>query len=613
MKNILLLIVILMFSMHGISQTGPGGIGKNDGTSNLDIWLSDTMKYTDAGVTLAGDDDAVQQWNDVSGNSNDAIQTVSSLKPVNKTNALNSYSTVEFTSDRYTVNYSINPSTNSDITIIAVVDHNTALNSPYSKVFGHDDGNYDRAVGFDDRCSPSTFNYADGRTINGISCFATPSANTPFVFSVNYTANTFSGWFDGDKLVNSSTVVNGEGDALLYLGCISPSYHEYWDGHIAEFILYSRSLNEVEQIIIQNHLAAKYGTTLSANNKYVGDDASKGEYDYNVIGIGTESSGSHTESNDGVGLTITAVSGFGIGDYLIAGNWTKTNHSNNTDVGGPASLDARWNRIWYFDVTDAGTAYTVDISFDFSDANISLSPGIASNYKLLWRSGQSGNWADAASSITPTVIGDKVTFSGVSLTNGDGYYTIGTFDYINSTLPIEWVSFDAEKQDAGVSLEWQTASETNNYFFTIEHSKDINSWEELAKIKSAGNSSSLTPYFFLDKKPYEGISFYRLKQTDFDGKQSYSTIRIINYLPVNNNIIIFPNPSSNQIIIKGNEQELLNITIYNTLGQNVTNDIKQVSKSKDQRVIDLRSLQDGLYFIKTQTSVIKLSKVAKGK
>ena len=611
MKKLVFIIMILMISQIGISQTGPGGIGKNDGTSNLDIWLSDTMKYTDAGVTLAGNGDAVQQWNDVSGNGNHAIQTISSLQAINNTNALNSFSTTEFSNDRYTISYSINPSTNSDITIIAVVDHNTALNSPYSKVFGHDDGDYDRAVGFDDRCSGQSFNYTNGNNINGISCFATPSANTPFVFSANYTANTFTGWYNGDKLVNSSTVQNGDGLTELYLGSIDNVYYEYWDGLIAEFILYSRSLNDLEQIIIQNHLAAKYGTTLSSNDKYAGDDASKGDYDYNVIGIGTESSGSHTESNDGVGLTITAVSGFGNGDYLFAGNWSKDNYSNNTDVGGPASLDARWNRIWYFDVTDAGTAYTIDISFDFSDAGISQSPGTATNYKLLWRSGQSGNWADAASSITPTVSGDKVTFSGVSLTNGEGYYTLGTYDYVGSTLPIEWLSFAVEKQDGGVSLKWQTAAEINNNFFTIEHSTDKNHWVKLAEIKSQVSSSTFHSYSYLDESPTQGTSYYRIKQTDFDGKQSYSAIRAIDYMPVSNKITVFPNPANSRIIIKGPEKELLHFIIYDALGRNVTNEIEQKSKSKNQRIVDLSNLQNGLYFIKFQSSVIKLSKAYK--
>lgn len=89
-------------------------------------------------------------------------------------------------------------------------------------------------------------------------------------------------------------------------------------------------------------------------------------------------------------------------------------------------------------------------------------------------------------------------------------------------LPIELLTFDAKLNDQIVDLYWQTALETNNDYFTIERSVDAIHFEELLKIKGAGNSTTTLNYYALDNSPLNGISYYRLKQTDYDGKYEYS-------------------------------------------------------------------------------------------
>lgn len=85
-------------------------------------------------------------------------------------------------------------------------------------------------------------------------------------------------------------------------------------------------------------------------------------------------------------------------------------------------------------------------------------------------------------------------------------------------LPIELVNFDANFDGAQVNLTWQTASELNNNYFVIEKSKDLEDFSLLAMVDGAGNSSSLISYDVTDQHPYSGTSYYRLSQTDFDGK-----------------------------------------------------------------------------------------------
>ncbi len=85
-----------------------------------------------------------------------------------------------------------------------------------------------------------------------------------------------------------------------------------------------------------------------------------------------------------------------------------------------------------------------------------------------------------------------------------------------SGLPIELVSFNAEAKNGRVELEWTTATETNNDFFTIERSADGQNFETLATVKGAGNSMAMREYFAEDAHPFSGVSYYRLRQTDLD-------------------------------------------------------------------------------------------------
>lgn len=95
-------------------------------------------------------------------------------------------------------------------------------------------------------------------------------------------------------------------------------------------------------------------------------------------------------------------------------------------------------------------------------------------------------------------------------------------------LPIELLDFDAFKVDYFAKITWSTASETNNNFFTIEKSYDGRNWFELTQVSSVGNTTRQTYYQFDDKTFMEEINYYRLSQTDYDGKsKTYSTKSVL--------------------------------------------------------------------------------------
>lgn len=129
-------------------------------------------------------------------------------------------------------------------------------------------------------------------------------------------------------------------------------------------------------------------------------------------------------------------------------------------------------------------------------------------------------------------------------TAGDGD-ALGPISYdATGILPIELISFIVNVNEDRVEIKWITASEVNNDYFTIEKSSNGKKWEQVSIVKGAGNSNQIVEYFESDYSPIKGISYYRLKQTDFNGAYSYSSVVPVKYVKNNNepSISLFPSP-----------------------------------------------------------------------
>ncbi len=161
-------------------------------------------------------------------------------------------------------------------------------------------------------------------------------------------------------------------------------------------------------------------------------------------------------------------------------------------------------------------------------------------------------------------------------------------------LPIELLSFKANLQeDKYVKIHWTTASETNNDFFSIERSKNGIDFETIGIINGQGNSNNIVDYVFTDENPYQDVSYYRLKQTDFDGQWSHSPVETIKNTAFNHNVTIniYPNPSNGIFSIDRNVQKA---DIINSLGQVVLT----VNQAK---TFNLTHLPEGVYYAKIMT------------
>lgn len=169
-------------------------------------------------------------------------------------------------------------------------------------------------------------------------------------------------------------------------------------------------------------------------------------------------------------------------------------------------------------------------------------------------------------------------------------------------LPIELVYFSAKAKRRHVVLEWQTASEIHNDYFTIERSIDALEWDVVREVQGAGNSASHLNYKAIDKKPYPGISYYRLKQTDFDGQYEYSDIVSVQVKLTNPKISSYPNPTRDQITLEGDKLELQQVRIFSKLGLDVTSLTRMLDNLDTKSTLDLSGLDPGMYYIKTRNT-----------
>jgi len=176
-------------------------------------------------------------------------------------------------------------------------------------------------------------------------------------------------------------------------------------------------------------------------------------------------------------------------------------------------------------------------------------------------------------------------------------------------LPIVLISFTTSCIEGTMNLKWSTASEINNHFFTIEQSFDGLNFDSVGTVEGAGNSFQILHYSISDTKANKGVSYYRLKQTDFDGKYEYSNI--ISAV-CNNDLLkkikMYPNPITNELTLETEEYEgIIDFEIINSIGA-----VVYKSSFSQNITIQTSEFTKGLYLIKFESdTLIEIKRVIK--
>jgi Subtilase family/Secretion system C-terminal sorting domain len=222
-------------------------------------------------------------------------------------------------------------------------------------------------------------------------------------------------------------------------------------------------------------------------------------------------------------------------------------------------------------------------------------------------------WSASPTS-TGDAVRDMVLNSAIDLGNSgfDYIYGNGRADalaaYNDHALPVELTSFSVLIKEDNTVLEWETATEVNNYGFEIERkpvkdisSNQINNWGKIGFVSGYGNSNSPKLYSFKDKELYGGNKFaYRLKQIDIDGKFEYSDVIEVNIQP--ENIVLnsnYPNPfnPTTKISFSLPQSAEISLKVYNVLGREVKNLVNEVKEAGVYSAeFDASNLSSGVYY-----------------
>ncbi|MGH1338200.1 MAG: T9SS type A sorting domain-containing protein [Aureispira sp.] len=405
---------------------------------------------------------------------------------------------------------------------------------------------------------------------------------------------------------NSTTIVNSSED--LVLGALNKNYRTYFGADYAEVIQFNRALNDAERIIVHNYLSAKYNIPLNNDVIYDEDNPANGNFDFEVAGIGRVDANNIQDDAKGTSaLRIAAPSNLGDNEFLLWGHNNGAFAMSNTS-GLPSSIQASMGRVWRAsEVNNAGTAVdvgTVTMRWDLNG----LSGIDAANLRLLVDTDNDGQFDDEAPIAGALDLGTGVfEFTGIGAIVNNARFTLAIASQL---LPIELVDFSARLETNNtVTLQWITSVELNNDFFTVERSTDGVEWTTLTIIQGAGNSREAIAYYSKDERPLQGTSYYRLKQTDFDGQYSYSPVRAVNKAKQIQPLMVYPNPTQNKVVLQGPVLEAEQVRIFDVRGTEVTGQVRYQNSTTNALTLDLSKLAAGVYIIQTPNQVRQVQKL----
>ena len=434
--------LLVVASLVGYAQTGPGGVGNADGSGGQPtnvIWL-------DANSLNGADGIDIASWPDLSGNDNDLGTSTgdsdnSADPPINSnppgTPVLKigtDFQYLEFEADEHDrlVRRNFNGFPNLNATSFVVFRTNNsgealvsyAIDEQSNEYLVHNTSNLSLFIEGQERNPGTSFN--DGSWQLLATRWQTDGTATLHKAGTGTTVNSFN---NGRTISDGGALaIGGEQDR------VDDSYatNQDFEGDIAEVIIYDAYLNDVQRIIVENYLSAKYGLTLSSGDYYAGDDDNiTKNYDRGVLGIGQLAGSAHTQaSSEGLVLDTLGTELDTDDEFIFAGHKTATNTVVTTNLSG--SLVSRWNRTWYLDKTTSGSLGAI-VGFDFSEGISGQFPQDKDGYELVRFNGSSYEVVSVAAN-DKYVSGDKIYFRVADSDLVDGVYTLGTTDATVSPL-----------------------------------------------------------------------------------------------------------------------------------------------------------------------------------
>ncbi len=600
------------FSLATDYIPGPGGV------SPPIVWLrADQGAYVNAGTTLAINGQTVQQWNDYQGSSTyNVSQATSGNRPTFIMGSANNNPVIRFpvaganypsldmgaiaisSSSSLETFVAISPtSTNSTGTVndgngTYFIDRTSGTNALYSfkasgTKFGYQKRN-DAAGGLGGVITNSSIATAIPQLVNFY-------RNYNVQYGIGYNGAIENTLADADGPMTLPSLRLGN-HATTNVGLV---------GDLPEFILFTRNLSTVERTRVNSYLAIKYGVTLSqatatdylASNGTVifPSSTTYSGFSSDVGGIGRDDISSLVQLNS-QSVNAGSMVNLQIGSlptdltFLV---WGSNNGSvtapNYSDVQSPVLV--RLSRVWRVSNINGTGPVTVNI-------DLSTVPGAKAQADLRLLVDADGIFNAGATSLTGTLSGSIFTVTNVALANGT-FFTIGSVS-LSTPLPIQITRFDVGQKGGAVEVSWATSNELNADYFEVHRSKDGKEFEIVGKVKAAGTTSQPQNYSLQDNNPYDGTSYYRLTEIDFDGTIAYSSVRAVTFDKLATQLFIYPNPTSGNISLQLQNWNggFATIAITDLMGKIIFNSQVALSDTQGTYTLDLpESTQAGIYII----------------
>ncbi|KAA5546542.1 IPT/TIG domain-containing protein [Adhaeribacter rhizoryzae] len=301
-----------------------------------------------------------------------------------------------------------------------------------------------------------------------------------------------------------------------------------------------------------------------------------------------------TQNFGGVGLTLAPTAG-----SLSPGT---TRVVRSTGIAAIQLNEERQSITRVYDITAANST-GLNTAITLKYAPNELSSGQDEAKLSMYKKEGANPWLEQAGSYTRTPVQRTISLMGVT---GFSSWTLGEQSIL---LPVELVQFTATRRGQNVQLNWATAMELNNKGFEVQVSADAQNFEPVSFVDSKNsNSKELQQYSFLDSKTKPAdVLYYRLKQVDFDGTETYSAVKAVTYKKEQIAITAtaYPNPfdESFTVVVNADAQKIASLTITDAVGKKVMEKTVTLTKgSNDVRFNLGNQYPSGIYIINITTN-----------
>jgi hypothetical protein len=274
-------------------------------------------------------------------------------------------------------------------------------------------------------------------------------------------------------------------------------------------------------------------------------------------------------------------------------------------------LDREWKitynttaNVFNMDITlascapfSSGTGNTSDLELLYSTTSPNLTTGtvMANNTNGMTIS------LSAGGVVTIAGLNNALAAMAAAVSTGTTvYFTLASNQFL--VLPLQLTNFAAvaEPLTKSVGLSWTATDETDLASFRVMRSSDGTNWQQIGQVAASGNTVGPDNYLFTDPSPLSGNNDYRLQMVNRDGGVSWSSIVEVGFQPVSSSIMLFPNPTSNQVVVQypGQWLSASTIRLYSAIGEALP---LQITAGTGIATLSLTGLAQGVYFLQIKT------------